>query len=238
MVEEKDAKEKRVFKTWVKVISAIGIILAIALFALLVYPVIISFTESAEKELLLNIESMGVLGYVALYVMQVLQVVIAIIPGGVVQFMAGYMSDMTWLGMLICIAGVYTGQLIIFRLVRRFGHNLVEAVADGEKLKKWSFIRNEKKLELITFILFVIPGMPKDLFCYMFPLTTIDEDRFMIISVISRIPAVASSILAADYLRSGQYITAGIIWGVITLVSVGAIITANALLSKHKNKVK
>jgi len=214
----------------------LGIVVAIALFALLVYPVVMSFATNAEKELLSNMDRLGIFGYVALFIMQVLQVVIAIIPGGVVQFAAGFMADMTWLGIIVCLAGVYAGQLIIFRLVRRFGHNLVDAVADGEKLKRWSFIRNQKKLELITFILFVIPGMPKDLFCYIFPLTTINEDRFMIISVIARIPAVASSIYAADYLRSGQYIKAAVIWGIILLVSMVAIAITSQLMTKYRSK--
>ncbi len=178
---------------------------------------------------------MGVFGFVAIFAMQILQVVVAVIPGAIVQFAAGYMYS-PWLGLLICLAGVYTGQLIVFRLVRRFGHNLVEAVSDGEKLQKWSFIRNEKKLELIAFILFVIPGMPKDLLCYIFPLTTIEEKRFMVISVIARIPAIITSIYAADYIYDGDYIKAGIIWGIVMLISGGAILVSSVLMKKHKSK--
>jgi len=234
--EEKDVKQKGVMKRWVKAVTIVGIVLAALLFAAVALPVIISFTTNAEQELLDNMDRLGIFGYLALFVMQVLQVVIAIIPGGVVQFAAGFMSDMTWLGILVCLAGVYTGQLIIFRLVRRFGHNLVEAVAGGEKLKRWNFIRNEKKLELLTFILFVIPGLPKDLFCYVFPLSPINEDRFMLISVIARVPAVISSVYAADYFRNGQYIKAAVIWGVILLISMVAIAVVSKLMSKRKGK--
>ncbi len=234
--EEKDAKKQRTIKRWVKAVYIIGIILAVGLFAALAYPVIKTFSLNAEKELMMNMDRLGILGYAALYLMQVLQVVIAIIPGGVVQFAAGFMANFTWLGILICLAGVYTGQVIIFRLVRRFGHNLVDAVADGEKLKKWNFIRNQKKLELITFILFVIPGMPKDLFCYIFPLTTINEERFMLISVIARIPAVVSSVYAAEYLRNGEYIKAAVIWGIILGISIIAIAITSKLLAGRKSK--
>lgn len=209
--------------------------IALAIFVMLVYPLVKSFNDAAQAEFRHYVDNMGVFGFAAIFAMQVLQVVVAVIPGAIVQFAAGYMYS-PWLGLAICLAGVYTGQVIVFRLVRRFGHNLVEAVSDGEKLKKWSFIRNEKKLELIAFILFVIPGTPKDLFCYIFPLTAIEEKRFMIISVIGRIPAIITSIYAADYIYDGDYIKAGIIWGIVMLVSGGAIIAGSLIMKRHKSR--
>ncbi len=197
---------------------------------------VIKLCFSSEEEFLSKIENLGMMAYVALFIIQVLQVVIAIIPGGVVQFAAGFMSEWTWVGILVCIAGVYVGQVIIFKLVRRFGRSLVEAVADNETIKKWDFIHNQKKLELITFILYVIPGLPKDVLCYLFPLTPIKEERFMVISTLGRIPAIASSVYAAEYLRKGDYITAAIIWTVILVVSVVATYITSKILSRNKDK--
>lgn len=218
-------------------VSIIGSVIALAVMAVFVFPIVKYFIVTPQAQLREYVQEMDAWGYVAIYLFQVLQVVIAIIPGGVVQFVAGY-AYTPWIGFAICMAGVYTGQLIIFRLVRRFGHNLVEAVSGGEKLKKWNFIRNEKKLELLTFILYVIPGSPKDLLCYIFPLSTISEQNFMVISIIARIPAALTSILAAGYIYEKDYVPAATIWGITMLVSGIAIVVGRVITNKRRNKRK
>lgn len=83
--------------------------------------------------------------------------------------------------------------VIIYNLVKKFGRPLVNAFVSEEKFKKFKFLHDEKKLELIVFIILMIPGTPKDVITYMTSLTDIKPFRFYLLATIARIPAVTSA---------------------------------------------
>ena len=85
------------------------------------------------------------------------------------------------------------------------------------------------------FILFLIPGTPKDLLTYFVGLTDIRFATFMAISLVARIPSVLTSTIGGDLLGKGEIWGAVWLYGITAVVSLGGIIAYNALL-KHKKK--
>lgn len=118
------------------------------------------------------VDQYGIWGRFILIGIMTLQVVVAMIPGEIIEIGAGYAFGAIE-GTLLCLAGAAVGSAIIFLLTRCFGIKLVEAFVSREKLSRIKFLRNEKKLNLMIFIAFFIPGTPKDLLTYFIGLTPI-----------------------------------------------------------------
>ena len=180
------------------------------------------------------VETSGMWGMVAFVGMTVFQVVIAFVPGEPLEIGAGYAFGAVW-GTVLCIVGITIGSLIVFWLVRTFGVRLLEVFFTYEKIKSLKFLQNEKRLALITFFLFFLPGTPKDLLTYFVGLTKIDFKGFLFIVAIARIPSVITSTIGGSLLGSEKYILASIAFGVTLLISIVGWAVYNRI-SKKNNK--
>ena len=190
-----------------------------------------SFTQESFKEYIL---SFGALGYLVLLLLQILQVFIALIPGELLESAAGYAFGPI-IGTAICYIGVAIGSAIIFFLTRKFGIKMVELFVSTDKINKLKFLQSERKRNSIIFILFFIPGTPKDLITYFVGLTDIKFTTFLIISLIARVPSVISSTFAGHLLGTGELMSAIILYGATGIISLIGIIIYNKIL-KNKNQ--
>jgi uncharacterized membrane protein YdjX (TVP38/TMEM64 family) len=219
-----------------KIISA-GVIAAFILFCAAVGWFIgrplIQFVGEPEKFRAWVNES-GIWGMIAFVGMTVFQVIIAFVPGEPLEIGAGYAFGAFW-GTLLCIIGITLGSLIVFWLVRILGVRLLEVFFTYEKIKSLKFLQNEKRLALITFFLFFLPGTPKDLLTYFVGLTKIDFKGFLFIVAVARIPSVITSTIGGSLLGSEKYILAVIAFGITLLISVIGWVIYNKI-SKKNNK--
>ena len=162
--------------------------------------------------------SHGAWGPLALIGIQILQVVISIIPGEVVEIGAGYAFGAVP-GALLCLAGAAAGSAMIFWLTKKFGIRLVEAFISREQINSLGFIKNAHKLNLLVFILYFIPGTPKDILTYFIGLTPMKLTTFLLLTTIARIPSVISSTIGGHALGSREYLMAVIVFVVTGIVS-------------------
>ena len=171
--------------------------LTLVLFAVVIVLLTLFFTKvlapylSSTEELQAFLESYGWKGRFVLLGLQCAQVFIALIPGEVVELAAGFAYGGIE-GTLICLLGVATASALIFLLVKKAGAPLVETLISREKIQELRFINSEAKLKRLIFLLFLIPGTPKDLLTYFVGLTNIQLSQFLVISMIARIPSVIS----------------------------------------------
>ena len=164
------------------------------------------------------IEDFGVLSIFALLFIQILQIIVALIPGEVVEFAAGALFGPVW-GTLICMLGILLGQWLIFTIVIRWGNSVLSAVLDKKFIKKFKFLHDEKKIKLITFILYFLPGTPKDLLTYFMPVTGVNIKAFLSITIFARIPSVVSSTIAGSLYAEGDIKLTLIVYAVVTVLS-------------------
>jgi len=151
------------------------------------------------------VSALGFKGILVLFGIQVLQIVVSVIPGGPVQLIAGAAYG-AFLGFLIIEIGCAVATMIVFFMVRKFGMPLIKRFFGDDVLNTWSFLRDEKKTALITFILFFIPGTPKDTLTYLIPLSRLSLVQFTLISVFARFPAVLLSTFMGDAAMKGNWI--------------------------------
>ena len=147
------------------------------------------------------------LGVVVLFGLQVIQILLAFIPGGPMQMVAGALYGGLG-GGLILLAGAATASLLIWRMVSVLGQAAIEAFhnrEDAGKLHRLKALHDPRKAELLVWILFLIPGVPKDLLTYFAPLTPLKCRRFIVISTIARCPGIFMTTFASSSLLEGDW---------------------------------
>lgn len=211
-----------------KIISMTSIVLFLVLTALLAWFVgrplvrMVSQPETFRAW----VDSHGLSGRLAFVGMVILQVVIAIIPGEPFEIVAGYAFGALE-GTLLCMAGAILGSAIVFGFVRRFGMIAVEVFFSREKIQSLKFLQNTKRLNTIVFIIYLIPGTPKDLLAYVIGLTPMKFSTWMLITAIARIPSVITSTIGGDALGLQNYTFAIIVFIVTGALSVVGLILYN-----------
>ncbi len=221
-------------RKWQSMISLALFAIVIALLTVLFIKVLAPYLGSAE-ELHTFLEEFGWKGYFILFGLQCLQIIVAFIPGEIIELGAGYAYGAIQ-GALICLIGVAFSSSIIFLLTKKIGTPLVETFISREKIDQLRFINSETKLKRTIFLLFFIPGTPKDVLTYFVGLTKIRLSEFLGISLIARIPSVISSTICGQYLGKEDYRTAIIVYAVTGVVSVAGYFLYNKLLKHHEQK--
>lgn len=132
-----------------------------------------------------------------------LQVILTFIPGGPFEMVAGLMYGEV-LGILICDVVMTLGSLSVYLLVKKYGRKVIELFIDYQKIEELKFLNN-KKLKYILFIIFLIPGTPKDAISYAVGLTKLKVKDWLIICFIGRLPAIVLTILGTNSFVKSKY---------------------------------
>lgn len=183
------------------------------------------------------VQGHGLLGQLAFLGMTVLQIVIAIITGEPLELGAGYAFGF-WRGTLLCEIGILLGGLLVFLFVRRFGVKAVEVFFPREKIESLRFLHNEKRLALWVFILFFIPGTPKDIMTYIVPLTPMKLSTFLLLSTVARLPSVVTSTIGGNALGTGKLTFALIVFGATALISALGILIYRRICKRSEARQK
>lgn len=177
----------------IKLIVLIAVILLLVILSIELLPLFKDLTTpEGRQQIQCTIENMGWRGVFALIGLMIAQVLLAILPGEPVEILAGVCYGPFW-GTILVVIGAFLSTLIIFFSVRKFGRNFIYTFSSKEKIEKLEnskWFKNPEKIEIIFFILFLLPGTPKDLLVYLGGLLPVNSTRFIVVSTIARIPAI------------------------------------------------
>lgn len=223
-----------------KIVSLVAFICVLLLFSWIAYavgwPLVRQFRENPEtfRE---YVDAHGFRGHLMMIGMMALQVIVAIIPGEPFELGAGFVFG--WFqGTLLCLVGAAAASALVYLAVRKWGVKLVEAFFPREKIMRYAFLQNEKKLNLLVFILFLIPGTPKDLLTYLVGLTPMKLSSFLLITSLARIPSVLSSAMTGNFAQSARWTAALITYGITLLISAACIIAYRRISKQEKEATK
>jgi uncharacterized membrane protein YdjX (TVP38/TMEM64 family) len=148
----------------------------------------------------------GMLAPVLFIVLQAMQVVLSPIPGEATGFLGGFLFG-EWLGFFYSSIGLTTGSVVAFMIGRWLGAHFVRNLVSKETWNKLGFIV-EAEGSILCFIVYLIPGLPKDIVCYLFGISPMPLWVFAIVSGLGRMPG--TWILSAQGARTeaGAYIEA------------------------------
>ena len=198
----------------ISVISVITGILTVAIFLFLK-------REFQETNVLRDwVMEHPILGSIVMTFLCAVQVVVALVPGELVELSAGYVFGAFW-GTLLCLVGITLGSVCAILLTRRFGRKLVESFYPREKLESLPVLNDPSRRNALTALLFLIPGTPKDLLTYVIGLTDMSIFRYILLTTLCRLPSVLTSTLSGDALGDNKLLK-----GVWFLIGTGIVSAA------------
>ncbi len=174
-----------------------------------------------------------IIGAICMMLISAIQVIIALVPGELVEIAAGYVFG-SWLGSLLCLVGIVLGSCVTILLVRRFGRKFVYIFYPKEKLDALPILNDPTKRNILTFILFAIPGTPKDLFTYAIGLTDMSIPFYIALTTFARFPSVILSTISGNAVGTENYMSALVFFVITAVISGIGVLIYNTITKKHR----
>ena len=222
-----DKKKKlKIFKVVLFIIAVI----ILTVITIYLFPVMRNLsTKEGQIEFKNKVTDSGIYGLLLLFLIQVSQIFLFVLPGEPIEILAGMCYGWFFGTVFIMVSSAIIATLI-FWLVRKIGKQFVYDFSDEEKIKKIEnnkLFQNPKKIELVLFILFLVPGTPKDLLTYLSGLLPIKMRRFIFISTIARIPSIVTSTIAGANIADGNWRKGVILYILIVVIVAIALFIFN-----------
>lgn len=161
------------------------------------------------------LNSLGALSFIGFIALQAIQVIAAPIPGEVTGFIGGYLYGIV-LGIALSTIGLTIGSYVAFSLSRFFGRPFVEKFIKKDTMARYDYLLHHKGAFLV-FLLFLIPGFPKDSLCYILGLGHLTTREFLVISTVGRFAGTVLLTLGGSYIHNQQYYRFFILLGVAVI---------------------
>lgn len=198
--------------------------LLVLLFVLIGVPAILYFTcrdTLFNREWLANLPQfiMQYKGHAALILgaIQVMQVIICIIPGQPIQLAASYAFGI-FKGYLISVIGALIGAFAAFYIAKVLGKDALIAIFGQEKVEDYHRKLNSGRGYMAVLLIYLIPGIPKDLVAYVAGISSMRVRPFLLLSTIGRTPGMLGSLLTGYFLSRKNYVAIGILAVIIAII--------------------
>jgi uncharacterized membrane protein YdjX (TVP38/TMEM64 family) len=165
---------------------------------------------SSARRLREWVSGWGVAAPLIFVAVQALQVVVFVIPGEVPQIAAGYLFGAP-LGAALSVAGILAGSAASFFLARLLGRPFVGALFPGPQIHRIEKLLATRSARVVFFLLFLIPGIPKDILCYVAGLTPMSFPFFAAASTLGRLPGIVGSAIIGSAAASQRWVLMGIV---------------------------
>ena len=221
-----------------KTLSVLAIVIFVLLSAALAWFVgrpMVRFARQPEQ-FRAWVDGHGAWGPLAYAAMVFLQVLVAIIPGEPLEIAGGYAFG-AWAGTALCLLGAVLGSVTVFAQVRRWGRGLVEVFFPADKLEKLLFLLlTSPKRTALFWLIFTVPGTPKDLLCYFAGLTDLPCGTWLLIATVGRLLSIVTSTVGGSALGEQNYRAAVIAFALALAVAGVGYVIYRAVCRRHGQK--
>ena len=167
-----------------KIMTIITVIVTILLVAFIIYAVKMNLFD--DSDLLVNrIKSYGLIAPIIFLLIQIVQVVFPVIPGGA-SCLVGVLAFGPIEGFIYNYVGLTLGSCISFFLSLNYGLPLINKLFQKETVDKYLKYIRTKKFEKVFFWGIFLPGAPDDLLCYIAGISGLTFLRFLFIILIGK----------------------------------------------------
>lgn len=188
-------------ETTKKVLNIATAVSLIVIVILTIYGVRTGILTDREKLEMLVKES-GIWGPLLFVLIQMVQVVIPIIPGGITCGV-GVVIFGAWYGLLYNYIGIVAGSLFNFYLARRYGQCFVKYFVKEETYDKYvGWLEKGKKFDKFFAFAIFFPCAPDDALCLIAGLTKMTWKKFTAIILLGKPASIAMYSLALVYAGS------------------------------------
>lgn len=178
---------------------------------------------SVIKEIVLSFGIWAPLAYIGL---QILQMVFLVIPASPIIVVGGYIFGAY--SILYSAIGIILGSIVIFYIGKIFGRPFLKSVLDKKIMDKID--EKSDNIAKTLFILFLIPPLPHDAFCYMAGVTKVKLKWYVFAVIIGRLPQIVFFTLIGYQLTK-----LNLFW---SLLLIGVVIVGAIIIFQNKNKIE
>ncbi len=167
-----------------KIMTIITVITTILLVCFIFYGLKVGFFESNDV-LVKQIKQYGLLGPCFFLLIQIVQVIFPVIPGGA-SCLAGVLAFGPLEGFIYNYVGLCIGSLVAFYISKQYGLPLIYKMFREETIQKYLKYVQSKRFETVFFWGILLPGAPDDLLCYIAGISGIDVKKFIMIILLCK----------------------------------------------------
>ncbi|MGD9058223.1 MAG: TVP38/TMEM64 family protein [Desulfobacterales bacterium] len=173
----------------------------------------------SDREQIRNlISSFGSSAPPVFMLIQILQVIFAPVPGEATGFIGGYLFG-TLPGFIYSSIGLTIGSLLNFMIGRFLGRRFVRKLIPARQLIKIDAMLKRQGI-IIVFILFLIPGFPKDYLCLALGLTTLPIKLFILMAAVGRMPGTFALSMQGAFLYEQNYVLLTVVMGACLVLAL------------------
>ncbi len=187
--------------------------------------------RDALTELIKENEVKGALLFTAL---QAVQIILGVVPP--LQILGGMLFGAFW-GTVFSAIGIYLGSTVVFILVKLIGYPIVQLFFSEKKISKYKFLQDEEKVVTFFALLYLLPGIPKDILTYILPLSKMKKRDFFYVVIPARLPAIILSGVVGQSIRDGRFVLAIIVSVIVFVITFLGIIFRNRIMAKFQQKI-
>ena len=166
--------------------------------------------------------------------LQALQVIIAPIPGEVTGILGGFLFG-EWVGLLYSTIGLTLGSVAAFGVGRWLGARYVRTLVSQETWDKMGFIV-EAEGAILCFVIYLIPGLPKDMVCYLFGISPMPLWVFALVSTLGRIPGTWVLSAQGAHTAAGNYLQVTLLTTIVVGVALPLYYYRNQIIRWFQGK--
>jgi uncharacterized membrane protein YdjX (TVP38/TMEM64 family) len=205
-------------------IAILSLLVIVGIYLFVHYHLYVFFID---KQKAINlVKSFGPYSVFIFISLQILQVIVAPIPGEITGFLGGYLYGPV-LGTIYSSVGLTLGSWLAFMLARWYGYPFVERIVTASILEKYNSFMKHQGL-FISFMFFLIPGFPKDCLCYIMGLSSMNTIAFIIIATIGRLFGTVLLSISGGYARNNHY------EALVTVLGLGVLLLLTAWFFRKK----
>lgn len=176
----------------------------------------------------------GVWGKVIFVLIRALQTIVKFIPSEPLEIASGYVFG-TFGGCLLCLLGTEIGSIIIILLTKYIGARFINAILTEKQILTAKKYINKINVNTSLFLLYLIPGTPKDLLTYFQFMLPVSTPKFIFLTTVARIPSIITSTWCGAEIGNSNYLYSIIIFVATGILGIGS----TAIYTRYlKNKEK
>lgn len=233
--------KRKVSKTKVTV-AIIGVLLLAAVFAFLLLGDNLQlfkefFREGITQEEIREIaQKFGVRGVISVGLLSMLQVVLMFLPAEPVQVIAGVSYGLGY-GLLICLAGVFVGNTIIYVCYKVFGKRMSEYYSKKIDID-WSSAKTQRGISLVVLILYILPAIPYGMICFFAASMGLKYHRYIILTVLGAVPSVLIGVALGHLAITASIVWAAVVFAILVAIIIVIMIKKDKLTAKLNEFIK
>jgi uncharacterized membrane protein YdjX (TVP38/TMEM64 family) len=189
---------------------------------------------SDKRFLKQTLRQWGILAPVIFIALQALQVILAPIPGDITGILGGYLFGER-LGFFYSTLGLTVGSVAAFGVGRWLGAHYVRTLVSQETWDKMGFIV-EAEGAILCFIIYLIPGLPKDMVCYLFGISPMPLWVFALVSALGRMPGTWVLSAQGAHTAAGNYLQVILLTAIVVAVALPLYYYRNRIVSWFRSR--